>query len=277
MRLPRRGTDPKADARGSRQLPWRLNWGSRPAERRRSMPASVVSAMRSVGRSLVFPAPSVAFDRHRSGAFEDTPEASLRRGEPRRDRRSVPFALSFEASARCRVPRGCRPTPKRRRHRDPASPGVRDLLPLHRSHPSRVHSRGRDALATRHRRLRRALGPTAPPVQPLVPTSWFRTTSPVSSARRTAGLLHPAAGPGVRRVALGPLPPPRHRHREGADRVWRRGRSVARDASTLRRVPPVPSRTVSPPPVLPPCRRTSPEGDAPAAPRCREAVVTSFR
>ena len=49
-------------------------------------------------------------------------------------------------------------------------------------------------------------GPTAPPVQHLVPPSWFRTTSTVSSARRTAGLLHPATGPGVRRVSRNPLP-----------------------------------------------------------------------
>jgi hypothetical protein len=34
-----------------------------------------------------------------------------------------------------------------------------------------------------------------------VPSSWFRTTSTVSSALEIAGLLHPAADPGVRRVS----------------------------------------------------------------------------
>jgi hypothetical protein len=34
-----------------------------------------------------------------------------------------------------------------------------------------------------------------------VPSSWFLATSTVSSARRLAGLLRPAAGPGVRRVS----------------------------------------------------------------------------
>ena len=37
-----------------------------------------------------------------------------------------------------------------------------------------------------------------------VPTSWFLTTSPGFSAQRRAGLLHPAADPGVRRVSHGP-------------------------------------------------------------------------
>jgi len=34
-----------------------------------------------------------------------------------------------------------------------------------------------------------------------VPTTWYLTTSPVFSALRLAGLLHPAADPGVRRVS----------------------------------------------------------------------------
>jgi hypothetical protein len=109
MRLPRRGTDPKADARGSRQLPWRLNWGSRPAERRRSMPASVVSAMRPGGRSLVVS--RVLFGLRpspvRGPAGQVRGVASVRRTA--RHRRSIPLALSFEASARCRAPRGCLP------------------------------------------------------------------------------------------------------------------------------------------------------------------------
>jgi hypothetical protein len=37
-----------------------------------------------------------------------------------------------------------------------------------------------------------------------VPTAWYLTTSPVFSAQRLAGLLHPAADPGVRHVSHGP-------------------------------------------------------------------------
>jgi hypothetical protein len=90
-----------------------------------------------------------------------------------------------------------------------------------------------------------------------VPTSWFRTTSPVCSAvhpvtgaaanpplltipLRVAGLLHPAANRGVHRVSLLVAP------------VARSGRR-SRDAPTPRRIPPILSRTVSPRPV-PSCR-----------------------
>jgi hypothetical protein len=57
------------------------------------------------------------------------------------------------------------------------------------THPPRVHSR------CCHLRPR-SNQPRSP-----VPPSWFLTTSTVSAARRLAGLLHPAAGPGVRRVS----------------------------------------------------------------------------
>jgi len=93
----------------------------------------------------------------------------------------------------------------------------------------RVHSRDRDPLGTRYRWLRRAAGRRHHPSS-LVPSSWFRTTSTASSAHEVAGLLHPAAGPGVRRVSRLLAP---------------------RDAMTLRRAPPVRSRTVSPPPLAP--------------------------
>jgi len=45
-----------------------------------------------------------------------------------------------------------------------------------------------------------AIGAGVPPPA-RVPPSWFRTTSTVSSAETVAGLLHPAADPGVRRVS----------------------------------------------------------------------------
>jgi hypothetical protein len=44
----------------------------------------------------------------------------------------------------------------------------------------------------------------------LVPSSWFPTTMTVSSVVRPAGLLHPAADPGVRRVAVVRALVPRH-------------------------------------------------------------------
>jgi len=43
-----------------------------------------------------------------------------------------------------------------------------------------------------------------------VPSSWFHTTLAVSSVVHPAGLLHPAADPGVRRVAASTVPMPRH-------------------------------------------------------------------
>ena len=60
-----------------------------------------------------------------------------------------------------------------------------------------------------HRHIRRAstpgdrshLRPRSSQLRSPVPPSWFLTTSTVSSARRPAGLLHPAAGPGVRHVS----------------------------------------------------------------------------
>ena len=44
---------------------------------------------------------------------------------------------------------------------------------------------------------------TSRPLDP-VPSSWFRTTSTACSASCFAGLLHPAADPGVRRVSARP-------------------------------------------------------------------------
>jgi len=77
-----------------------------------------------------------------------------------------------------------------------------------------------------------------------------------------AGLLRPAAGHEVRRVSLKPAtmaPNPRPRrlrvvvagHRSGRGRYRGESGLAPRDAMTLRRVPPVHSRTVSPPPGAP--------------------------
>jgi hypothetical protein len=103
----------------------------------------------------------------------------------------------------------------------------------------------------------------------LVPPAWFRTTSTVFSALKFAGLLHPAAGRGVRRVSRKPAPPG---SRPLATREWsamRAGASAGlapRDASTLRRVPPVRSQYRVTAALLPPCRWVSPGTFAPCSP-----------
>jgi hypothetical protein len=219
MRLLDRGTGPKTDARGPRQLPWsQVIYEDCGAAARQSQTVGA-SANPSASRSVVFPAPSAAFDRHRSGALEDMaggapPGASTRSRPP--DRCHSPSKRPHV----CRAPRGAtdRNRSSERRDRDPASPGVRNFRPSTDVSSARPLP-DRAPVRTRHRRLRRALGPTAPPVLPPVPTTWFRTTSPAFSARRTAGLLHPAAGPGVRRVFRNPLPWSQRQRHEGADRV----------------------------------------------------------
>jgi hypothetical protein len=123
MRLPRRGTDPttrrrsdgaKTGARASRQLPWRSRWGSRPAERRRSMPS--VGGLRDApgwqvgGLSCALRGLRPSPVRGPRGQVRGV--ASVRRTA--RHRHSIPLALSFEASARCRASRGATRTPKRR-------------------------------------------------------------------------------------------------------------------------------------------------------------------
>jgi hypothetical protein len=86
------------------------------------------------------------------------------------------------------------------------------------------------------------------PVPTRVPPSWFLTTSTVFSAPGPAGLLRPACGLEVRRVAdLASLRAP-------VETGNRRGtRGLSRDCTTLRRVPLASSRTASLQP-LPSCR-----------------------
>lgn len=76
--------------------------------------------------------------------------------------------------------------PRRSQIRRPAAP----LLPLHR-HDRRASTPAQQAA------LRSGGG--QPPDR--VPPSWFRTTLAACSARRLAGLLHPAADHGVHRVS----------------------------------------------------------------------------
>jgi hypothetical protein len=131
--------------------------------------------------------------------------------------------VSYEASARLPGLSRCGPTGAEAPtgHRGPASPGVRDLYsPLHR-HILRASTPGPDASRRPKPAAPKSHGPTAPPVQHLVPPSWFRTTSTAFSARRTAGLLHPATGPGVRRVSLKPAPTTRLPPRGWGDRQRR--------------------------------------------------------
>jgi hypothetical protein len=79
-----------------------------------------------------------------------------------------------------------------------APPSVSALDVHSCSVPPRLSPRFRLASA----RSRQGAGP--------VPPSWFPTTLTVSSVVRLAGLLHPAADPGVRRVAVSLARVPRH-------------------------------------------------------------------
>jgi hypothetical protein len=181
--------------------------------------------------------------------------------------------VSFEATAR--LPGLSRWSPTEAEapngHRDPSSPGVRCCLPLHR-HILRASTPGASGC------------PGAPSGRrhhpsSLVPPSWFRTTSTVSSARGAAGLLHPAAGPEVR-----PRFAETRSHR--LERRVARGRSASKSvgirASLLATLlpfeefPPFPAAPRHRGPI-PPCRWIRPGEDAPFAFRCRSAGVTSAK
>ena len=122
--------------------------------------------------------------------------------------------------------------------RGPAAP----LSPLHR-HPREASTPAQTASPR--------FGPGGTTLRSPVPPSWFRTTSTVSSASRFAGLLHPAADPGVHRVSAPGARP------DGRSAVTR-----PRDAGfePFEEIP-ADSRTASPRP-LPSCR--SPATTAPA-------------
>lgn len=90
-------------------------------------------------------------------------------------------------------------------------------VPKHDMHPrasTPEAPRGARARALTPRRPRSARSSAGPChwTRP-VPSSRFRTSSTASSARRVAGLLHPASGPGVRVVSCvaGPIRRPEHR------------------------------------------------------------------
>lgn len=105
--------------------------------------------------------------------------------------------------------------------------------PLHRHPASRPLPR---------EELPRASAPGSHPRSP-VPSSWFGTTSTASSASQFAGLLHPAAGPGVRGVSAS-APPTEGRGCSGF---------LSAQDSHPSKEPPDDSRAASPRP-LPPCR-----------------------
>jgi len=130
-----------------------------------------------------------------------------------------------------------------------------------------------------HRHALRASTPAKDPCGPvasvrgyqprnLVPSSWFRTTSTGSSARGVAGLLHPAADPGVRCVSVPFASICRSRDGEA---------ELSRSAfHTPRRRLLGGSRTASPRP-LPSCRWLAMLTDAPIPPRCQDDVETPHR
>jgi hypothetical protein len=102
------------------------------------------------------------------------------------------------------------------------------------------------------------LGPPGATREHHVPPAWFRTTSAACSASKVAGLLHPAADPGVRRVS-GHLARPTEAGRSG-------GCPSPRRRIALRRIPLAGSRTVSPRP-LPPCRSNPTTGTGSGPPK----------
>jgi hypothetical protein len=131
MRLLDRGTGPKTGARGPRQLPWSWvifeDWGAAARQSQTVGTSANPSTSRSGG---FFPAPSAAFDRHRSGALEDVAGGSLRGASTLHrppDRCHSPSKRPHNR----RAPRGAidRNRSSDRRDRDPASPGVRDFRP----------------------------------------------------------------------------------------------------------------------------------------------------
>jgi hypothetical protein len=127
-----------------------------------------------------------------------------------------------------------------------ASPGVRPLAPLHRT---------TDRVSTPQAE---AWGLTVPPACH-VPSSWFLTTSTACSTRPAAGLLHPAADPGVHPRFLQCASTCRPDHRSDRSETWTRSRRPRGAVRTLQRVSLVSSRTASLRP-LPSCRWHPPRG-----------------
>jgi hypothetical protein len=104
-----------------------------------------------------------------------------------------------------------------------------------------------------------------------VPSSWFLTTSTVSSARRIAGLLHPAADPGVRRVSCTGPPPTLPKQWDGSTGTFLYGAY-----RTPRRIPLTSSRTMSPWP-LPPCRSSAARPAHPLGSVARSELLCAVR
>jgi hypothetical protein len=131
MRLPRRGISPKADARGSRQLPWSRvifeDWGAAARQSQTVGTSANPSTSRSGGSFLRPPRPSTVTG---PGPSRTTSRERLGMQAPR----SRPPDRCHSPSKRPhnrRAPRGAidRNRSSDRRDRDPASPGVRDCCP----------------------------------------------------------------------------------------------------------------------------------------------------
>jgi hypothetical protein len=174
------------------------------------MPAS--GSPRELGGQVggFFPAPSPAFGCHQPGPSRTSPGARFRvASHPSSALRTVPETAAGRSPTALLRSFRTRPGPSRPESGAEApSPtrtlpllGFVTLLPLHR-HIQRASTPSRSGLP---RFSLRADGTTRPAP---VPSSWFRTTSTAFSARRTVGLLHPTAGPGVRRVSRNLLPRP---------------------------------------------------------------------
>jgi hypothetical protein len=166
-------TDSDPIRRPGRQLPW--GWRGLQGLPDGAPRRVVVRAIDPVAARMAFAAPSVVF-RAEAPDLRGFPAPTA---VPWRKRRGPPALLTF------------------------ASPSERSSERWSRSSSSRGIRRRPSTDMTEARPLPGDESPigAALPGAALVPSTWFPTTSTASSAHRLAGLLRPAAGPGVRRVS----------------------------------------------------------------------------
>jgi len=196
--------------------------------------------------SLAFPASSVALARYRAGL------------------RGLPYHTATSDRSRPSGPLRLRLLFRALERSLPTLAGLLswDSLELALVPPLRRHDRvastpnGAVASAT--------FGSTSPTSSP-VPSPWFLATSTACSASQLAGLLHPAAGPGVHRVSR-------------ASRLTRHPIALARDGGSTGPIPTVLSPLEGFPSsaavrrhrrLLPPCRSTFQRPSAALAVSCR--------
>jgi hypothetical protein len=203
--------------------------GLRSARRRKIRNRAVCLAMPLGCRSLVFPAPFLGLRPLPAGTLEGHREHRLPGSEPPGASTSVTFTSPSMRPHTVGNPSRHAGTEVPSETRVPASPGVRPLSAPPPMHRPRVHSRRpKPPSGRRHHPFRLAFRPRgfSPP----------RRFPP----RSGCGFVAPRYRSGVRRVSRRRLPEPPERD-TGEPTPF-----PATRAHTLRRVPPVDSRTTSP-------------------------------